>query len=478
MSGADLSGARRGPLRYTVGDAVVDGLARAGITRVFAAGGVLAGALAEAARRYEIDVIAVGSAPAACVMAAVTARLTDRPATAVLPGTALAEAAAALAHAALDRAPVVVITDAAGAPAPAVKGTLALEPASAAHWMAHALQRASIEPPGLMHVAVTVDVLGTAAVPVATVVRPRAVQPEAAALEAVAQRLVAASRPVVLAGIGCRRAGASAWLRPFAEALPAPVIVTRHARGVLADPHPLNLGVLGSAGAASVLGRADLLVALGVDAIELLENAWPGATVLDVAPAGGGDAARPAAAIEVHGDVALVLEELAPRLRDRARADWDVAELDRIKRGAAPAVTDADATIVALAREALPSGAVAAADEPYAAALEAAWQAVAPHELLTPLVGGLRGFAVAAAVGARLARPSAPAIALAQTGPVTDAALETAVRLALPVITVLLGRGALPRGVPIAAARTPQELRGALTLALAARGPVALDARR
>ena len=106
----------------TVGDVVVDALARAGVARLFAAGGLLAGALTEAARRRDIAVVPVGASASACVMAAVTARLTERPSAAELSGASAAEAAAALAHAALDRVPVVVLADTTGVAMPGVEG--------------------------------------------------------------------------------------------------------------------------------------------------------------------------------------------------------------------------------------------------------------------------------------------------------------------------------------------------------------------
>ncbi len=464
------------PAPSTVADVLIDALARAGTVRLFAAGGVLAGGLAEAARRRDVALVPVGAASGACVMAAVTARITERPAAAVLSGTSAAEAAPALAHAALDRAPVVVVADAGATAIPAVKGMVGLEPASAGHWIAHALHRALGAPPGPMHVAVAAATLAARVTPVATVVRP--VVPPAApvALEEAVRVLTGATRPVILAGLGCRSPEAAAWLRPFAETLPAPAIVTARARGALPDPHPLSLGQLGSTGADALLARADLVVALGVDPVELPDGAWPGRTVLDVAPAAP-EERRPPAVARVDGEVARVLEELAPRLREHARADWDVAELDRLKRGAARPAAEG-AALVALAREALPAGTVATADEPLAAAVEAGWQAVAPHELLAPLAPGLGGFAVAAAVAARLARPTIGAIAFAAAGAPTDVGLEVAARLRLPVITVVLGRGGLPPGVPIAEARTPEAMRAALAIALAARGPVVLDARR
>ena len=85
-----------------------------------------------------------------------------------------------------------------------------------------------------------------AAVPV-----PEPVQPEQAAVEAAAELLAAAVRPLIIAGGGVvrsggaqRPAGASAQLRALAELLGAPVLVSANGRGALPDGHPLCLGNL------------------------------------------------------------------------------------------------------------------------------------------------------------------------------------------------------------------------------------------
>jgi hypothetical protein len=36
--------------------------------------------------------------------------------------------------------------------------------------------------------------------------------------------------------------------------------------------------------------------------------------------------------VEVVGDLALILEELAPRLRGQTQVDWDMFQLDRLKK--------------------------------------------------------------------------------------------------------------------------------------------------
>src|SRR5207247_10007239 len=88
--------------------------------------------------------------------------------------------------------------------------------------------------------------------------------------------------------------------------------------------------------------------------------------------------------VEVVGDIALALEELAPRLSGRGRADWDVAELDRAKRALRPRPGAAAGRltperVAALAPEATEAGPIAYLDAgPHAAALATAWDAVAP----------------------------------------------------------------------------------------------------
>jgi len=460
--------------RTTVGDVVVDGLLRAGAARIVTVGAVFAGALAGAARRLDVAPVPVESPPAACAVAAVAARLADAPAAVALPGGALAEAGAALAHAAADRAPLIVVTDA--APAVSAKGVVTVEPASAAHWTAHALQLAQAEPPGPVVLVAPAAAMASPAVPLATGVRPPPPPaPSPAALDALARAIAGAERPVAVAGRECRRRDAPAWLRAFAEALPVPVVVTPSARGALPDPHPLTVGVLGSAAAAAALGRSDLIVALGVDAAEAAGPPWPpGVSVASAGrtPLGG-------AAASAQGDVAVVLEELAPRLRDRARPDWDVAEIEGIRRAAVAAPVSRVGRLAAVARDVAPAGVVACADPACAADVAAGWQAVGADDLLLPAAPGLAGFAAAAAVGSRLVRPAAPVVAFAETGAGTAASLEAAARLGLAIVAVVVaGRGSpAPPGVPIADALDETALRSALDRALAARGPVVLEAR-
>ncbi|WP_426567168.1 acetolactate synthase large subunit [Angustibacter sp. McL0619] len=82
-----------------------------------------------------------------------------------------------------------------------------------------------------------------------------------------AARLIAeASRPVLYVGGGVVRAGASPELRELVDQTNIPVVTTLMARGALPDSHPAHLGMPGMHGtvaAVTALQRSDLIISLG-----------------------------------------------------------------------------------------------------------------------------------------------------------------------------------------------------------------------
>jgi acetolactate synthase-1/2/3 large subunit len=87
-----------------------------------------------------------------------------------------------------------------------------------------------------------------------------------AAVRAAVELVLAAERPVIYAGGGILKSGASAVLRELAELTGIPVVTTLMARGSFPDSHPLCLGMPGMHGnytAVTAMQRADLLLALG-----------------------------------------------------------------------------------------------------------------------------------------------------------------------------------------------------------------------
>ncbi|WP_167051609.1 acetolactate synthase large subunit [Salinibacterium sp. ZJ77] len=85
-------------------------------------------------------------------------------------------------------------------------------------------------------------------------------------IQAAADMIAAASRPVLYVGGGVIRSGASAELLKLAELTGAPVVTTLMARGAFPDSHPQHLGMPGMHGAVPAvlaLQESDLIVSLG-----------------------------------------------------------------------------------------------------------------------------------------------------------------------------------------------------------------------
>ncbi len=137
-----------------------------------------------------------------------------------------------------------------------------------------------------------------------------------------AARLLATSRrPVLYVGGGVIRSGASDLLRRLTDLSGAPVVTTLMARGALPDSHPQHLGMPGMHGtvaAVAALQKADLVVALGArfdDRVTgLLSSFAPNATVVhaDIDPAEIGKNKR--ADVPIVGDLREVIGDLLPEL--------------------------------------------------------------------------------------------------------------------------------------------------------------------
>lgn len=152
---------------------------------------------------------------------------------------------------------------------------------------------------------------------------------------AAAQLIAESRRPVLYVGGGVVRAGAHAELLRFAEETGAPVVTTLMARGAFPDSHPQNLGMPGMHGTVpAVLGlqESDLLIALGArfdDRVTgKVSEFAPHAKVIhvDIDPAEIGKIR--AADVPIVGDAREVLLDLLPAYRDVAKqtkpdfSDW------------------------------------------------------------------------------------------------------------------------------------------------------------
>jgi acetolactate synthase-1/2/3 large subunit len=137
-----------------------------------------------------------------------------------------------------------------------------------------------------------------------------------------ADLIVQARRPVIYAGGGILKARAAEALRELAELCDIHVVTTLMARGAFPDDHPLCLGMPGMHGnytAVTSMQQTDLLIALGSrfdDRVTgKVDGFAPDAKVIhvDVDPAELGKVRRPD--VPIVGDCRLVIEELVTAVR-------------------------------------------------------------------------------------------------------------------------------------------------------------------
>jgi acetolactate synthase-1/2/3 large subunit len=160
--------------------------------------------------------------------------------------------------------------------------TMVTSASSLAQHLRRALRLALSGRPGPVHLNVPVDIWE---MPVREEwFDPRTYRAEArtfdrAAVQRAGDALLAARRPVILAGSGVGIAGAEQHLRALVELLPARVATTPRGKGLYPEDEPLSLGVLGVAGHAlakrTVLGSdVDVLFCVGASLNETATFNW------------------------------------------------------------------------------------------------------------------------------------------------------------------------------------------------------------
>ena len=276
--------------------------------------------------------------------------------------------------------------------------------------------------------------------------------PSPVALAAAQALLAEAQRPLIIAGGGARRAGSA--LRKLVEAVDGYLITTVAGKGVVAESHPASLGAsLPYAPAQELVAAADVVVAAGTELSETdvyttTRLAMSGRLVrLDIDDQKLSD--QFAADVLVRGDASASLEMLAGS--SRARRGW------RTTAGAAAAYraridaqfdSDARARLAALhaLREVVPSDGVLFTDMTQIAYLgNYAFAAERPGLWFHPSGYGALGYALPAAIGAKIAQPTRAVVALAGDFGVqfTLQELMTAVELDLTLPVVVWNNGAL-----------------------------------
>ena len=276
---------------------------------------------------------------------------------------------------------------------------------------------------------------------------PRAEKVDRDAVARAVRLIAEAEDPVIVAGGGAT--GATREVTTLAERVSAPVLTTLNGKGTVDERHPLALGSnLRLAAAREVAEAADVLIVLGskLGAAELWAPALEarGAVVrVDISAAQLHKNLE--ATVGIVGDCGPVVEAVIQALPALRRPRPDLAA----RRAAITTETrEAAPETVALAQriaDALPGDAIVAGDSSQIVylALASILRQPRPHSLLyTPTYATL-GYGLPAAIGARVAAPDRPVVAVLGDGALMFSVneLATAVEQRIDLTVVCVDNG-------------------------------------
>jgi acetolactate synthase-1/2/3 large subunit len=515
-------------------DLIVRTLEQAGVRWVFGipSGPVLT--LIEALRQSSVQFVLTATETSAAFMASAVGYLTGVPGVCVSTvGPGATNLTTGVGCAWLDRAPLLAITCNVATPwldrrvqmridhhklfEPLTKATLACRHGNVGEIFAQALGIAMQEPPGPVHLDLPEDVAQAVALesrcaPTAQPLSPDLSNQIAAAI---AQALQSSKRPLLVCGLSFTRCAASQNLLPFVERQNIPFVTTLHGKGFLPESHANSAGVIGRARRSDVkkfTDRADLIIALGYDPIEINYEEWVKAGTpivhLSTEAAESGDGVNLIWNKACNLDAAIRAMSAAPAVTN----DWSIrdfhAHRDVWDKALRPAsVNFAPFQVFDILRERLPAGGILAYDVgAHTHQIASQWRTDMARTLLATNGWSSMGYGMPAAYAAKLVHPDRAVICVVGDGgfqmTAGELALARRLNLAVPVIVLNDGwlglmkvkqekrnytlsgvhLGAPPEspahyfGVPCRAAKTADEFRHALDWSLALNGPTVIEA--
>ena len=275
--------------------------------------------------------------------------------------------------------------------------------------------------------------------------------------------LLAAKRPVILLGQGGLIGEATAALLDFIKLLRVPVVTSPNGKGTLDETHELAFGAIGRNGpyAANEAARnADVLLALGCSFDDRATSAWISGYTLTIPPTKliqiDNDPSEIGRNYPVHlgilGDIRASLEVLVGRAQEKIAAkprtydDWitrlrDCKKVwDDYQQPFTGPTSHRCADVCCRASRVVPENALFATDGGgHLNGWVQLWNAGRPRHLLHAWGFASMGFATCGILGAKLAQPESPAIAVVGGGSflMTPHILATAMEYDIPAVWVV-----------------------------------------
>jgi acetolactate synthase I/II/III large subunit len=467
-----------------VAQVLAEVLRDSGIDRVFGIPGGENVEVVEALRQAGICFILTHHESSAVFMADATSRLTGKTSACLTTlGPGAANSVAGVAHAFLDRAPVLVITaqlpddlihrqphqfvDLAALFAPVTKASLKLAPEGAAGTVLRALELTRSGRPGPVHLQVSNKAAGefasasreTTSLATGSHIPRSKMADEFAAVHKLIEHC---RRPAIVAGLGLEPAAetsspierSSTVLRRLAETAGAPVISTPKAKGVLPEDHPLAGGTIGLTRfdpAYKILDEADCILAVGFDAVELVKPWDQTAPLVWIAQWENLDPALPADA-EFVGPMSPILIQMSSA-NWSAAPDWGERRVQSLRDELQHAPLPAPApgrllpqSVLQALRRAAPRDALVTTDVGSHKILTClTWPTYTPNSFLVSNGLSCMGFGLPAAIAASLIDPPHRVICITGDAGLAMALGELGVlaRSRASVLVVVLNDGAL-----------------------------------
>lgn len=261
-----------------------------------------------------------------------------------------------------------------------------------------------------------------------------------------------AKRPVMLAGHGAARGGATAALVRFSEAFGVPVANTFHGKGVMPDDHPNGIGTLGFMRHDYVnfgFDNADVVIAVGYELQEfdpVRINPQADKKIIHIHRFPAEVDAHYSVDVGIIGDISASLDALTKGLAGQAyEADPEVPGAGLLAEEFARGQGDsrfplAPARIVADTRAALGRSDVVLVDtgatKMWMARLYPTYE---PNTCLVSNGLSTMGFALPGALGVKLARLESKVLAVVGDGAflMNSQEIETAVRERIPLVVLI-----------------------------------------
>ena len=441
---------------------IIGMLQDAGVGRLFGMpGGGSNADLIEAAGHAGLPFSLAQAETASVFMATAQAEITGKPGACLATlGPGAASLTNGIANAYLDRVPLIVITDCYNQATAAVmqhqalqhkeifrslvKCSAQLSGNNIFEILQHLLDAVATAPPGPVHLDVSHDVASApfSAEPGSESRPPRGSWPQSGRIsEEVRQIIQGARRPVLLVGLGARTKTIACALRSVCERFGIPALVTYKAKGVIPDRHPWFGGVLlNGALERSVLERADVFLAVGLDTVELLPVAWNLPQPVISISAWPMNQKQIPFRVELVGEIVTWLENLTDLLP--GKSDWiedELAQMVNLQRRSMRTAADESELlphrVVELVAEAYPTARATVDAGAHMLPLMALWPADEPCGMLISNGLATMGFALPAAIGAAFLDTTKPTLAFTGDGGLLMCLgeLRTAARENLPL---------------------------------------------